>query len=159
MIDRLKESAPSRVITTSSNAHQGAHIPFDDLAAERSYGLRGFERYGQSKLANIVFTLELARRMEGTGISAYCFHPGFVNTGFNRGNGLLTGIGMAIARPFSRTPEKAAETLVWLAETPEPGPNGAYFTDLRAVTPTKAARDSAAARRLWEVSATQTAAH
>jgi NAD(P)-dependent dehydrogenase (short-subunit alcohol dehydrogenase family) len=155
--DRLKESAPARVITTSSDAHQGAHIPFDDLAAERSYGLQGFERYGQSKLANILFTLELARRLEGTGVTAYCFHPGLVNTGFNRNNGLLMGIGMAIVRPFSRSPEKGAETLVWLADSAAAGPSGAYFHDKKAVTPTAAGQDVAAARRLWEVSEKQTA--
>jgi NAD(P)-dependent dehydrogenase (short-subunit alcohol dehydrogenase family) len=155
--DRLKESAPARVITTSSDAHQGAHIPFDDLAAERSYGLQGFERYGQSKLANILFTLELARRLEGTGVTAYCFHPGLVNTGFNHNNGLLMGIGMAIVRPFSRSPEKGAETLVWLADSATAGPSCAYFHDKKAVPPTAAGQDAAAARRLWEVSEKQTA--
>jgi NAD(P)-dependent dehydrogenase (short-subunit alcohol dehydrogenase family) len=154
--DRLKASAPARVITTSSDAHQGAHIPFDDLAGERSYGLQGFERYGQSKLANILFTRELARRLEGTGVTAYCYHPGLVNTGFNHNNGLLMGIGMAIVRPFSRSPEKGAETLVWLADAADPEPNGAYFHDRKAVTPTAAAQDDAAARRLWEVSEKQT---
>jgi NAD(P)-dependent dehydrogenase (short-subunit alcohol dehydrogenase family) len=144
------------VITTSSDAHQGAHIPFDDLAAERTYGLQGFERYGQSKLANILFTRELARRLEGTGVTAYCYHPGLVNTGFNHNNGLLMGIGMAIVRPFSRTPEKGAETLVWLADSADPEPNGAYFHDRKAATPTAAGQDDAAARRLWEVSEKQT---
>ena len=157
LLDRLKASAPARIITTSSAAHQGAHIPFEDFAAERSYGLRGFERYGQSKLANILFTRELAHRLEGTGVSAFCFHPGLVNTGFNRNNGLLMGIGMAIAKPFSRTPEKGAETLVWLADSKDAGPNGAYFTDLRPVQPTAAGQDSEVARRLWETSEKQTA--
>ncbi len=156
--DRLKESAPARVITTSSDAHQRGHMPFDDLAAERSYGLQGFERYGQTKLANILFTLELARRLEGTGVSAYCFHPGLVDTGFNHNNGLLMSIGMAIVKPFSRTPEKGAETLVWLADSPHAGPSGAYFNDLKPIKPTAAAQDAGAARRLWEVSEKQTAA-
>lgn len=155
--DRLKESAPARVITTSSDAHQRGHMPFDDLAAERSYGLQGFERYGQTKLANILFTLELARRLEGTGVSAYCFHPGLVDTGFNHNNGLLMSIGMAIVKPFSRTPEKGAETLVWLADSPHAGPSGAYFNDLKPIKPTAAAQDAGAARRLWEVSEKQTA--
>ena len=155
--DRLRASAPARVVTTSSGAHRGAHVPFDDLAAERSYGMRGFERYGQSKLANILFTRELARRLEGTGVSAFCFHPGLVDTGFNRNNGLLMGIGMAIARPFSRTAEKGAETLVWLVDSADAGPSGAYFTDLRPTKPTAAGQDADVARRLWEVSLTQTA--
>jgi NAD(P)-dependent dehydrogenase (short-subunit alcohol dehydrogenase family) len=154
--DRLKQSAPARVITTSSDAHQGGHIPFDDLAAERSYGLQGFERYGQTKLANILFTRELARRLEGSGVSAYCFHPGLVNTGFNHNNGLLMSIGMAIVAPFSRTPEKGADTLVWLADSPAAGPSGAYFVDRKPATPTAAGQDDAVARRLWEVSEKQT---
>lgn len=158
LLGRLKESAPARVITTSSDAHQGGHIPFEDLPAEKSYGLQGFERYGQTKLANILFTLELAGRLEGTGVSAYCFHPGLVNTGFNHNNGLLMRIGMAIVRPFSRTPEKGAETLVWLADSPDAGPSGAYFHDRKPVTPTTAAQDAGVARRLWEVSEKQTAA-
>jgi NAD(P)-dependent dehydrogenase (short-subunit alcohol dehydrogenase family) len=74
LLHRLKESAPARIITTASQAHQGAHIPFDDLNAERSY--RGFGRYGETKLANILFTTELARRLDGTGVTANCFHPG-----------------------------------------------------------------------------------
>ena len=158
LLDRLKASAPARIITTSSAAHQGAHIPFEDLAAERSYGMGGFERYGQSKLANILFTKELARRLEGTGVSAVCFHPGLVNTGFNRNNGILMGIGMAITRPFSRTPEKGAETLVWLADSNDAGPSGAYFTDQRPIQPTAAGQDAEVARRLWETSEKQTAA-
>ena len=100
LLHRLKESAPARIITTASQAHQGAHIPFDDLNAERSY--RGFGRYCQTKLANILFTTELARRLDGTGVTANCFHPGLVATGFNRNNGLLTDLGMTILRPVSR---------------------------------------------------------
>jgi NAD(P)-dependent dehydrogenase (short-subunit alcohol dehydrogenase family) len=155
--ERLKESAPARVITTSSNAHVGAQIPFDDLASERSYRMQGFQRYGETKLANILFTLELGRRLEGTGVSAYCFHPGLVHTGFNYNNGPLMSIGMAIVRPFSRTPKKGAETLVWLADSPLAGPSGAYFQDMKVATPTAAGRDAAAARRLWEVSEKETA--
>ena len=158
LLDRLKSSAPARIITTSSAAHQGAHIPFEDLAAERSYRLGGFERYGQTKLANILFTKELAHRLEGTGVSAFCFHPGLVNTGFNRNNGFLMGIGMAIARPFSRSPEKGAETLVWLADSKDAGPSGAYFTDLKPIQPTAAGQDEDVARRLWETSEKETAA-
>ena len=92
LLDRLKESAPARIITTASEAHQGAHIPFSDLNAERSY--RSFGRYGETKLANILFTIELARRLDGTGVTANCFHPGLVATGFNRNNGLLMDLGM-----------------------------------------------------------------
>jgi NAD(P)-dependent dehydrogenase (short-subunit alcohol dehydrogenase family) len=116
LLPRLKESAPARIITTASQAHRGAHIPFDDLNAERSY--RGFGRYGETKLANILFTTELARRLDGTGVTANCFHPGFVATGFNHNNGLLMDLAMMIVRPVSRSPQKGAETLVWLATSP-----------------------------------------
>jgi NAD(P)-dependent dehydrogenase (short-subunit alcohol dehydrogenase family) len=156
LLDRLKSSSPARIITTASDAHQGAHIPFEDMTAERSYGMGGFIRYGQTKLANILFTLELGRRLEGSGVGAYCFHPGLVDTGFNRNNGPLMRVGMAIVRPFSRTPEKGAETLVWLADAAEVGPSGAYYQDRKQVTPTEAARDGEVARRLWQVSQEQT---
>ena len=112
LLHRLKESAPARIITTASQAHQRAHIPFDDLNAERSY--RGFGRYCETKLANILFTTELARRLDGTGVTANCFHPGLVATGFNRNNGLLMDLGMTILSPVSRSPKKGAETLCGL---------------------------------------------
>jgi NAD(P)-dependent dehydrogenase (short-subunit alcohol dehydrogenase family) len=157
LLDRLVHSAPARIVTTTSDAHRGARIPFEDLDAERSYGARGFTRYGQTKLANILFTAELARRLEGTGVTANCFHPGLVATGFNRNNGWLMRVGMTIVKPFSRSPEKGAETLVWLVDSPEvEGESGGYFVDRRRGTPTDAARDMEAARRLWEVSEEQT---
>ncbi|MDP9340613.1 MAG: SDR family oxidoreductase [Actinomycetota bacterium] len=156
LLDRLVHSAPAGIVTTSSDAHRGARIPFDDLDAERSYGARGFTRYGQTKLANILFTAELARRLEGTGVTANCFHPGLVASGFNRNNGWLMRLGMTIVKPFSRSPEKGAETLVWLVDSPDlQGESGGYFVDKRRATPTHAAQDMDAARRLWEVSEKQ----
>ena len=159
LLDRLKESAPARIITTSSDAHRRAHIPFDDLNAERSWGGMGFTRYGETKLANILFTVELARRLEGTGVRANCFHPGFVATGFNTNNGPLMRIGMLLARPFGRSSAKGAETLVWLADSEDAGAvSGGYFVDKRQVTSAPATRDPDAARRLWEISEAQTRA-
>jgi NAD(P)-dependent dehydrogenase (short-subunit alcohol dehydrogenase family) len=156
LLDHLKASAPARIITTSSDAHEGARIPFDDLDGERSYGGFGFPRYGQTKLANILFTAELAHRLTGTGVTANCFHPGFVATGFNRNNGLLMRLGMAISRPFARSAEKGAETLVWLANSEAAGETtGGYFFDEHLVTPSAAAQDREAARRLWEISEAQ----
>jgi NAD(P)-dependent dehydrogenase (short-subunit alcohol dehydrogenase family) len=155
LLDRLQASAPSRVITTSSDAHQGAHIPFDDLNAERSY--RGFRRYGQTKLANILFTAELARRLEGTAVTATCFHPGLVATGFNHNNGLLMNLAMTFLRPFSRSPDRGAETLVWLADSTHVDAGG-YYVDERLSTPSVSAQDMDAARRLWEISEEQTRA-
>ena len=154
LLDRLRASAPARIITTASAAHGGATIPFDDLGAERSY--RSFGRYGETKLANILFTSELAQRLQGSGVTANCFHPGVVATGFNRNNGLLMRLGMALLLPFSRNSEQGAETLVWLAGSREVADvSGAYFVDQRRTTPSRAARDDASARRLWEVSEQQ----
>lgn len=157
LLDRIRASAPARVVTTSSGAHQGAHIPFDDMAGERTYGPGGFGRYGQTKLANILFTLELARRLQGTGVTANCFHPGFVATGFNSNNGPLMTVGMAIARRFARSPEKGAETLVWLVDSPAVADeSGGYFMDKRRISPSAAGQDAETARRLWAASEEQT---
>jgi NAD(P)-dependent dehydrogenase (short-subunit alcohol dehydrogenase family) len=156
LTDRLKQSAPARVITTSSDAHKGSRIPFDDLGAERSYGKLGFERYGQTKLANILFTAELAKRLQGTGVSAYCFHPGLVASGFNRNNGALMGLAMVAIKPFSRSTERGARTLVWLADMPGIEGDGGYFVDEKLGRPTRAAQDMEAAVRLWEISEQQT---
>jgi NAD(P)-dependent dehydrogenase (short-subunit alcohol dehydrogenase family) len=149
LLDRLKASTPARIVTTSSDAHEGARIPFDDVNAERSWGGFGFPRYGQTKLANILFTA-------GTGVTANCFHPGFVATGFNRNNGFLMRIGMAISRPFARSAVKGAETLVWLVDSDAAGATtGGYFVDEHVVTPSTAAQDREAASRLWQLSEAQ----
>ncbi|MGA2283607.1 MAG: SDR family oxidoreductase [Candidatus Dormibacteria bacterium] len=155
LLDRIRASAPARIVTTSSGAHHGARIPFDDINGDR--GSRGFARYGQTKLANILFTVELARRLEGSGVTANCFHPGFVASGFNKNNGRFMAFGMTLARPFARSPEKGADTLVWLADSPEvSSQTGGYFADRKRKQPSEAARDTAAARRLWELSEAQT---
>jgi NAD(P)-dependent dehydrogenase (short-subunit alcohol dehydrogenase family) len=159
LLDRLKASAPARIVTTSSDAHKGAVIPFDDLDGARSWGGAGFTRYGQTKLANILFTTELARRLEGTAVSANCFHPGFVRTGFNRNNGVLMRLGMALSSPFARTSKKGAQTLVWLVDSEEAGTfSGQYFFDLHPLLPSKAAQDAETAAHLWKDSEQQTLA-
>jgi NAD(P)-dependent dehydrogenase (short-subunit alcohol dehydrogenase family) len=159
LLERIKQSAPARIVTTTSDAHKGAEIPWDDVNAERSYGQRGFKRYGQSKLANILFTAELARRLEGTGVTANCFHPGTVATGFNRNNGALMRAVMTAIKPFLRKPEKGAETLVWLVDSEEAGrENGGYFIDCKRAQPEPPARDMDAARRLWELTEQQLSA-
>jgi NAD(P)-dependent dehydrogenase (short-subunit alcohol dehydrogenase family) len=158
LLDRLKASAPARIITTSSDAHKGASVPFEDMNGERSWGGMGFARYGQTKLANILFTAELARRLKGFGVTANSFHPGLVASRFNRNNGALMGGVMTLLRAFSRSTVKGAETLVWLADSEEAGAvSGGYFFDCRQVTPAAAAQDADAANRLWEVSQQQTA--
>src|SRR5881227_1954618 len=153
LLERLKASAPARIVTTSSAAHQGARIPFDDMSAVRSWGSSGFRRYGETKLANVLFTVELARRLGGTGVTANAFHPGFVASAFNRDNGPLMRIGMALSRPFARSARKGAETLVWLVDSEAAGDvSGGYFFDMRQVSPSPAATDREAALRLWNVS-------
>lgn len=153
LLDRLKASAPARIVTTSSDAHQRATIPFGELAADGGVRGSGFRRYGETKLANILFTTELARRLNGTGVTANAYHPGFVASGFNRNNGLPMRVGMALTRPFARTPSKGAETLVWLVDSEEAGQtSGGYFFDTNPVTPSAAARDAQAAQRLWQLS-------
>src|SRR5947209_6221232 len=121
LVARSESRAPARIVTTSSGAHEGAAIPFDDLIANRGTGGRGFPRYGQTKLANILFTTELARRLAGSGVTANAYHPGFVASGFNRNNGFLMRIGMAITRPFARSADQGAQTLVWLVDSEEAG--------------------------------------
>lgn len=155
---KLRTSAPARIVTTASEAHRSAHIPFDDLAGERGYGPFGFGRYGQTKLANILFTRELAHRLAGTGVEAFCFHPGFVASHFNRNNGRMLALAMALSRPFARSVEKGAETLIWLADSPEPeGKSGSYFFDRRPLSPSAEAQDEDSARRLWQTSERQVA--
>src|SRR6202011_140485 len=156
LLQRMTASTPARIVATSSDAHEGARIPFDEMNAERSWGGFGFPRYGQTKLANILFTGALARRLGRTGVTANCFHPGFVATGFNRNNGFLIRIGMAISRPFARSAVKGAQTLVWLVDSDAAGATtGAYFVGQHLVTPSAAAQDREAASRLWQLSGAQ----
>jgi len=157
LLERLRESAPARVVTTASDAHMGASIPFDDFAAGRDEG-SGFRRYGQTKLANILFTQELARRLEGTGVTTNCYHPGFVASEFNRNNGARMRLAMSLARPFARSNERGADTLVWLADSPAVSDqSGWYFVDRRLGKPSAAALDQEAAARLWDLSERQVA--
>jgi NAD(P)-dependent dehydrogenase (short-subunit alcohol dehydrogenase family) len=150
LLDLLKRSAPSRVITVSSEARRHAGIDFDDLQSERRY--RAFAVYGMTKKANILFTYELAERLEGTGVVANCVHPGGVNTSFgdnNRSPGILL---FRALKPFMRTPEQGADTVIYLAASSEAaGMNGKYLTDREEVSPAEP-RDAVAQKRLWEVS-------
>jgi NAD(P)-dependent dehydrogenase (short-subunit alcohol dehydrogenase family) len=156
LLDRLKANPAARIVTTASDAHSGARIPFHDLNAERSY--RGFRRYKESKLANILFTKELARHLEGTCLTACCFHPGFVATGINRNNGILMSLAMTLLMSVARTPKQGAQTLVWLATGPGHDiASGMYYVDMKQHRPSPEAEDIEAARRLWEVSEAQCA--
>jgi NAD(P)-dependent dehydrogenase (short-subunit alcohol dehydrogenase family) len=151
LLDTLKESAPSRVVTVSSEAERWGNIDFDDLQSKKKY--TGFPVYGMTKLANIMFTYELAERLEGTGVTATCMHPGAVNTRFGTNNrGPMTLLFRAF-KPFMRTPEQGADTVIWLASSPEvEGASGRYYADRKVIEPKKIANDPAARRRLWEES-------
>jgi retinol dehydrogenase 12 len=151
--DRLAAAAPARIVSVASAAHRGNTLDFGDLQSAESY--RGFTVYGRSKLANILFTRELARRLAGTGVTANCLHPGFVATRFGDNSDGLIRLAIGVAKNlFAISPEKGAETIVYLASSPEvAGVSGGYFAKSHPATPTAAAQDDAAARRLWEASA------
>jgi len=151
LLDLLKSSAPARVVNVSSEAHRSARINLDDPNLENGYG--GWKAYGQSKLANVLFTYELARRLKGTGVTANCMHPGVVGTGFFNKIGGLTGKFLRLFAPFMRTPEKGADTVIWLASSPEvEGITGKYFVDRKEQATNSESYNTTIATRLWEVS-------
>jgi NAD(P)-dependent dehydrogenase (short-subunit alcohol dehydrogenase family) len=147
----LLAGSPARVVNTASDAHRGNTLDFDDLQAAKGYS--AYRAYGRSKLCNILFTRELARRLSGTGVTANCLHPGFVATRFGDGSGgLISGV-LRVAKILAISPEQGAETIVYLAASPDvAGRSGEYFHKCRPATPTAAARDDAAAQRLWTLS-------
>jgi NAD(P)-dependent dehydrogenase (short-subunit alcohol dehydrogenase family) len=149
--DRLPPSG--RIVSTSSHAHKGAKLNFDDLQAKNGYS--GFRAYGRSKLCNILFTRELARQLANTGVTANCLHPGFVATRFGdqSGSGFGTRV-FQLFKNFAISPEKGAETIVYLASSDAPASvSGAYFYKCREAMPSPAAQDDQAARRLWQETA------
>jgi NAD(P)-dependent dehydrogenase (short-subunit alcohol dehydrogenase family) len=153
LLDTIKGSAPARIINVSSGAHAAGKIDFDNLQGERSYS--SFGPYGNSKLANILFTTELARRLEGTGVTVNALHPGLVSTGFGKNN---PGFFMKIMRVFvpiiARSPEKGAETSIYLAASPDVRSlSGKYFVDCRVTQPAPQAANPVVAWKLWNVSA------
>ena len=155
LLDRLRHSAPARVVVVSSWGHTQTRggLDFDDLQwSARPY--RGSSVYSATKLMNLYFTFELARRTAGSGVTVNAIHPGFVASGFAMdGDTNLLRLGIMVGRPFARCPEKGARTAVWLAASPDvTNITGKYFVDCRAKEPAKAALDSDAARRLWETS-------
>lgn len=150
--ERLFASSPARVVITASDAHKGRSLDFDDLQSTRGFG--GIKVYGRSKLCNILFTRELARRWSGEGVTVNCLHPGFVATRFGDSSGVFRSRAVRLARIFAISPEEGAETIVYLASSPDvAGISGEYFYQCRPTTPTMQARDDAAARRLWLASA------
>ena len=155
LLDRVRASAPARIVNVASTAHNAARkgIPFDDLQSEKKYAT--MRVYGRSKLANILFTLELARRLEGTGVTANSLHPGTVRTGYGAdgdARGLLA-LGLKISSPFFLSSAKGARTSIYLASDPEvEHVSGLYFVKCKPKQPKRWARDGEAARHLWQVS-------
>ena len=151
LLDHLVASSPARVVTVSSGAQSMGKIDFDDLMGERKYS--GSRAYDQSKLANVMFTYELARRLEGTGVTANALHPGLTSTAFSAEDPAF-GLLVKIMRPFMRSPAKGADTAVYLASAPEvEGVNGRYFADRRPKKTNASSYDAAITDRLWQVSA------
>jgi len=157
LLPKLTASAPARVITVTSDAHTSAHLDLDN--PQPVDGWESWRAYSNSKLANILFTRELARRLEGTGVTANCAHPGVVRTRFGREARFPVQIGLMIARPFLLSPQRGAATIVYLATSPDvAGKTGGYYVKSQLREPSAAARDDETARRLWQVSEELTAA-
>ena len=155
LLDTLKASAPARIVNVASAAHRGAQIDVADVQGERRYS--GWRAYAQSKLANLLFTYELARRLEGTGVTANALHPGFVATNFGRSNRGLVSLIIRVSQLAAISPEQGAQTIIYLATAPEvEGISGKYFVKQRVVPSSEASYDRDAAQRLWQVSATMT---
>ncbi|MGH8915809.1 MAG: SDR family NAD(P)-dependent oxidoreductase, partial [Acidimicrobiia bacterium] len=153
LLDRLKASAPARIVTVSSGAQANGKIDFDDLQGERSYS--GQRAYNQSKLANVMFTYELATRLEGTGVTATALHPGMTSTSFSREDPSRPMAPIVlVARPFMRSPKKGADTAVYLASSPElEGVTGRYFVNRSEKKSHASSYDRATTARLWRLSA------
>ncbi len=157
LLDLIKKSAPARIINVSSAAHLGGKINFDDLHLKKKYS--AWVSYAQSKLANVLFTYELAHRLAGTGVTANCLHPGLVSTRFayDRKDEKPHWM-MKLMGSFSISPAKGAETTVYLASSPElEGQTGKYFVKKRAKSSSRASYDLETAQRLWEISVETTA--
>jgi retinol dehydrogenase-14 len=155
LLDMLKASAPSRIVNVSSGAQSNGTIDFDNLQGEKGY--KGTKAYSQSKLANVLFTYELARRLEGTGVTANCLHPGAVRTNFGSGSSGVFGFMVRALRPLMISPEKGAETPIYLASSPKvEGVSGGYFVKKAEARSSDESYDERIARRLWEVSSALT---
>jgi len=155
LLDRIKQSAPARIVNVTSDLHQRGSINFDDPGLADGYGW--MRSYSQSKLANILFTYELARRLESAGVTVTCCHPGAVATNLGKNNGLLARGVFAVLGPFMRTPEKGARTQIWLASSPDvEGQTAKYYIDCAERQSSTQSHDPEIARRLWDVSAKMT---
>jgi NAD(P)-dependent dehydrogenase (short-subunit alcohol dehydrogenase family) len=151
LLPLLRNSAPTRIVNVASDAHKGGVINFDDIQFKQKYS--GWKAYQQSKLANILFTRELARQLSGTGVTANALHPGFVSTKIFRADGFIGWLLRRSADLFAISPEEGAKTSVYLATSTEvENVTGKYFVKQQIASSSAASQDAAAARRLWEVS-------
>lgn len=151
LLGTLKANAPSRIINVSSSAHTRGRIDFEDLQEEKGYGT--FKSYSQSKLAQVLFTFEIAKRLQGTGVAVNAVHPGAVATNWGTHSAGLLSPGVRLAHPFLIGPEKGADTIVYLASSPDAADvTGRYFTKRKVVPSSKESMDEATSKRLWEVS-------
>jgi len=153
LLDTLKASAPARIVNVSSGAHHAAELDFDDLHGQGKYS--GWQAYGRSKLANLLFTYELARRLEGTGVTVNALHPGFVATNLAANNfGWFGPLVKRLVNLWAIDVDEGAQTAIYLATSPDvAGVTGKYFVEDKAVQSSPASYDRAAAGRLWQVSA------
>ena len=157
LLDRLRRSGRARIVNVASEAHKFGRLDFDDLGNERRY--RGMRVYGQSKLANILFTYELARRLDGSGVTVNAVHPGAVGTRLGQNNGPIATLLTKALKPFFRTPEQGAATSLHVGSSPAvEGVSGKYFLNCREARSSRRSYDPALARRLWDVSAEMTGA-
>jgi NAD(P)-dependent dehydrogenase (short-subunit alcohol dehydrogenase family) len=151
LLDTLKASAPARIVSVASEAQRWGKIDFNDLQGNKTYS--GIKAYAQSKLANILFTYELARKTMGTGVTANCLHPGVVRTGWGHGGKGLFKLGMKLFGFFMSTPEQGAKTSIYLASSPEvEGITGRYFIKCKPVESNITSYDFTIAEKLWEIS-------
>jgi NAD(P)-dependent dehydrogenase (short-subunit alcohol dehydrogenase family) len=152
LLDALKAVPAARVVNVSSGAHHMGRINFDDLQGEKRYS--GWTAYGNSKLANVMFTYELARRLDGTRVTTNVLHPGSVGTSFGRNNGGVWNAALKLIGRFNLSPADGAKTSIYLASSPDiAGVTGKYFDNCKAVSSSNASYDVAVQKRLWDVSA------
>lgn len=154
-LDRVIASAPARIVNVASNAHEGQVIDFNDLEGKKSYDF--MKAYGQSKLANVMFTYELDRRLAGSEVTVNAVHPGYVGTNMGANNGWLVRLFLPINRLWAIDVDQGAETVIYLASSPEvEGISGRYYFQNKAVPSSPYSHDENSAKRLWEISAEMT---
>ena len=154
LLERLRARAPSRIVIVASEAHRGGVLDFEDLQLQRRFNFNAWKAYSRSKLSNIMFTYALARRVEGSGVTANCLHPGFVSTRLGSGNKIPIRPVYLLLKPFTISPKKGAETSVYLASSPEvEGVNGKYFDNKRESRSSRVSLEEEPQELLWKMSA------